>query len=107
MTEKEVKNRAQRVRDRKEKHKGKDFSKEESDEKKVELVFSMKEKSETRDSPSDVKGSDEKVFLNSDLKPQPDDEVPKTLGEAKKGKFWKGFEEAIETEMSNLKKNKT
>ena len=52
----------------------------------------MKEKSETTDKLSLAQGS-QKQKLNSDLQPQPDDEVPKTLGEAKKGKFGRVLKE--------------
>ena len=39
--------------------------------------------------------------------PGPEVQAPKTLAEARKGLYWKGFEKAIETEVGNLEKNST
>jgi hypothetical protein len=39
--------------------------------------------------------------------PGKDEKPPKTLGEAKKGKFWPGFEKAITEEITNLENNNT
>lgn len=44
---------------------------------------------------------------NPEPHPGPDEPVPKTLGEAQKGRYWQGFAHAIEAEITQLEKNKT
>ena len=39
--------------------------------------------------------------------PTEDEKVPATIGQARKSVFWKGFEEAINTEITQLEKNNT
>ena len=36
-----------------------------------------------------------------------DEPTPATLGEAKRGRYWKGYQEAIESELTQLEKNQT
>ena len=43
----------------------------------------------------------------SPTNPEPDDTPPRTLAEARKCTFWKGFEKAIESELTQLEKNNT
>ena len=43
----------------------------------------------------------------SSTDPEPDDTPPRTLGEARKCTYWKGFEKAIESELTQLEKNNT
>ena len=43
----------------------------------------------------------------SSTNPEPDDTPPRTLGEARKCTYWKGFEKAIESELTQLEKNNT
>ena len=45
--------------------------------------------------------------LLSSTNPEPDDTPPRTLGDARKCKFWNGFEKAIESELTQLEKNNT
>jgi len=39
--------------------------------------------------------------------PGVDEPVPKTIGEARKSRYWEGFKQAIDSEMRQLEKNNT
>ena len=74
---------------------------------KEKLTLSERDTEPERDKRLRPRKKQNAALLAASTHPGPHENPPATLGTAKQCQYWKGYEEAIESELSQLEKNNT